>query len=54
MAKKNSLRITLYVFIALVIAMAIAVYYCTAVTEADRTPQEPREQRQGQMPPDTL
>lgn len=54
MAKKNSLRITLYVFIGLVIVMALAVYYCTVTTEADRTPQEPREEKQGQMPPDTL
>lgn len=54
MAKKNSLSITFYVFIGLIIVMAVTIYYCTVTTRADRTPKEPREEMPGQMPPDTL
>ncbi|TCS89212.1 hypothetical protein EDD80_102406 [Anseongella ginsenosidimutans] len=54
MAKKDSLRITLYVFIGAVILMAITIYYCTSTTGADRSPEEPREETPGQIPPDTV
>lgn len=54
MARKNSLSITFYVFIGLIIVMAITIYYCTVSTRADRSPEEPRRETPGQMPPDTV